>query len=232
MDSWRCCATERVPWFTSCLPLGCFSRRRSSRGLVLPPSAMRAVWLLRSAPATVFAVGVCYFWPTMLGVVSERVPRSGALGLGLMGTVGMATVGLVTAPQMGRIADEYAHAELPVEQTVMLFQRAERLLGPRSDADAQATKDAMTVVARAYQAEGSLPSPETSNALRTMIASDTDEGLVGEAQAILGPADNYGGRVSFRYVVPLCAVLALIFLGLYTTDKRAGGYRVESIARA
>src|SRR5690606_28845018 len=27
--------------------------------------------------ATVFAVGVCYFWPTMLGVVSERVPRSG-----------------------------------------------------------------------------------------------------------------------------------------------------------
>jgi MFS family permease len=39
------------------------------------------------AAATVFAVGVCYFWPTMLGVVSERVPRSGALGLGLMGTV-------------------------------------------------------------------------------------------------------------------------------------------------
>ena len=168
----------------------------------------------------------------MLGVVSERVPRSGALGLGLMGTVGMATVGLVTAPQMGRIADEYAHAELPVEQTVMLFQRAERLLGPRNDADAQATKDAMTVVARAYQAEGSLPSPETSNALRTMIASDTDEGLVGEAQAILGPADNYGGRGSFRYVVPLCAVLALIFLGLYSADKRAGGYRVESIAEA
>ena len=28
--------------------------------------------------ATVFAMGVCYFWPTMLGVVSERVPRSGA----------------------------------------------------------------------------------------------------------------------------------------------------------
>ena len=34
------------------------------------------------AAATVFALGVCYFWPTMLGFVSERIPRSGALGLG------------------------------------------------------------------------------------------------------------------------------------------------------
>lgn len=221
---------------------GAVVHKLSPTGLLLASSVVSGVGLAALSyasgvvatfgAATVFAVGVCYFWPTMLGVVSERVPRSGALGLGLMGTVGMATVGLVTAPQMGRIADEYAHAELPVEQTVMLFQRAERLLGPRNDADAQATKDAMTVVARAYQAEGSLPSPETSNALRTMIASDTDEGLVGEAQAILGPADNYGGRVSFRYVVPLCAVLALIFLGLYSADKRAGGYRVESIAEA
>ena len=67
------------------------------------------------AAATVFAIGVCYFWPTMLGVVSERVPRSGALGLGLMGTVGMATGGLVTAPQMGRGADGYAHDQFPVE---------------------------------------------------------------------------------------------------------------------
>lgn len=40
------------------------------------------------ASATVFAVGVCYFWPTMLGVVSERVPQSGALGLALMGGMG------------------------------------------------------------------------------------------------------------------------------------------------
>ena len=40
--------------------------------------------------------GGLLFLATMLGVVSERVPKSGALGLGLMGTVGMATVGLVT----------------------------------------------------------------------------------------------------------------------------------------
>src|SRR5256884_2774477 len=28
------------------------------------------------AAATVFAAGVCYFWPTMLGITSEQFPRS------------------------------------------------------------------------------------------------------------------------------------------------------------
>jgi MFS family permease len=39
--------------------------------------------------AVFFAIGVCYFWPTMLGFVSEQIPKSGALGLSLMGGMGM-----------------------------------------------------------------------------------------------------------------------------------------------
>jgi MFS family permease len=39
--------------------------------------------------AIVFALGVCYFWPTMLGFVNEYIPKSGALGLSLMGGIGM-----------------------------------------------------------------------------------------------------------------------------------------------
>jgi len=39
--------------------------------------------------AVVFAVGVCYFWPTMIGVTAQYVPRSGALGMGLVGAAGM-----------------------------------------------------------------------------------------------------------------------------------------------
>ncbi len=44
--------------------------------------------------ATVFSVGVCYFWPTMLGYTSERWPEGGALTMGLMGAAGMAAAGL------------------------------------------------------------------------------------------------------------------------------------------
>jgi MFS family permease len=57
------------------------------------------------AAATVFALGICYFWPTMLGFVAERVPRSGALGLALMGGAGMLSVSAVL-PIMGGIYDE------------------------------------------------------------------------------------------------------------------------------
>ncbi|GAB2787665.1 hypothetical protein GCM10027275_35620 [Rhabdobacter roseus] len=39
--------------------------------------------------AIFFALGVCYFWPTMLGFVAEKVPLSGALGLSLVGGMGM-----------------------------------------------------------------------------------------------------------------------------------------------
>jgi len=56
------------------------------------------------AAATLFAIGVCYFWPTMLGYVAERCPRTGALGLAIMGGAGMLSVALVL-PMIGWIYD-------------------------------------------------------------------------------------------------------------------------------
>ena len=39
--------------------------------------------------AITFAIGVCYFWPTMIGFTAENIPKSGALGMSLMGGAGM-----------------------------------------------------------------------------------------------------------------------------------------------
>ena len=39
--------------------------------------------------AVIFAVGVCYFWPVMVGATAQRVPLSGALGMSIIGGVGM-----------------------------------------------------------------------------------------------------------------------------------------------
>jgi len=39
--------------------------------------------------AIIFALGVCYFWPVMIGSVAHRVPRSSALGMSIVGGVGM-----------------------------------------------------------------------------------------------------------------------------------------------
>ncbi|EDY83451.1 transporter, major facilitator family [Verrucomicrobiia bacterium DG1235] len=42
----------------------------------------------------IFAMGVCYFWPTMIGFIGEYQPKTGALGMSLMGGAGMFAVSI------------------------------------------------------------------------------------------------------------------------------------------
>lgn len=69
-----------------------FSAVFSFLGLLWLSSATGAASFLAAA---VFAIGVCYFWPTMLSFVAEKIPSSGALGLSLMGGLGMFSVAIV-----------------------------------------------------------------------------------------------------------------------------------------
>ncbi len=39
--------------------------------------------------AVFYALGICYFWPNMLGFIAESMPQTGALGLSIMGGIGM-----------------------------------------------------------------------------------------------------------------------------------------------
>lgn len=75
-----------------------FSAVFSAIGLFLLSSG--ALWV----GVVVFAVGICYFWPTMIGFVSEYTPKTGALGMSLMGGAGMLSVSLVI-PFMGDAYD-------------------------------------------------------------------------------------------------------------------------------
>ncbi len=54
--------------------------------------------------AAIFAIGVTFFWPTMLGFVAEYLPETGALGLSIMGGAGMFSVSIVL-PVMGNLMD-------------------------------------------------------------------------------------------------------------------------------
>jgi MFS family permease len=53
------------------------------------------------AAATVFGVGITFFWPTILGLTSEQCPRGGALTLNAMGGIGMLAVGILGTPFLG-----------------------------------------------------------------------------------------------------------------------------------
>jgi MFS family permease len=66
--------------------------------------------------AIIFGMGVCYFWPTMLGFVSENLPKTGAVGLNLMGGAGMFAVSVYTI-FMGGYYDRLVAAKMPAGDT-------------------------------------------------------------------------------------------------------------------
>lgn len=93
-----------------------FTHALSPLGLLTASSVLSAVGLygLSSvttpveafAAATIYGVGKTFFWPLMLGVTSERFPKSGALGLALMGGTGNLAVAF-TVPIMGGWYDNF-----------------------------------------------------------------------------------------------------------------------------
>ncbi len=61
--------------------------------------------------AALLAVGTAFWWPTMLGITSERFPRTGALGLAIIGGTGSFATA-IAGPVMGRLNDMYGPREM------------------------------------------------------------------------------------------------------------------------
>ncbi len=118
-------------WITGLMAVGrqfagVFVHRLSPPGMLLLSAILsgfglyamsQATGAMLFGAATVFALGVCFFWPTMLGFVSERFPQTGALGLAIMGGAGMLSVSFVL-PVIGRYFDNGIAARLGAGQTV------------------------------------------------------------------------------------------------------------------
>jgi len=105
---------------------GPISHRFSSPGLLAICSAIAAVGLyvmsfsagsLILIAATIYGLGKSFFWPTMLGMVSERFPKGGALTLNITGGLGMIAAGVIGAGILGFIQDK------SVDQKITTYDR-------------------------------------------------------------------------------------------------------------
>jgi hypothetical protein len=92
-------------------------------GLLLLSSALAFVGLQLASGMTsfglalvalgIYALGKTFFWPTMLAVVGDRFPRSGAVAMSIMGGIGMLSAGLIGGPGLGYAKDRFTAENLP-----------------------------------------------------------------------------------------------------------------------
>ena len=114
------------------LAIGPMSRRLNVTGILLMSAIFSAIglyWMSQAsglwslAAAGAYAIGICYYWPTMLGFVAERLPRSGALGLAVIGGVGMISIS-IAMPVIGHIYDKQLALALPAGSTMEALRAA------------------------------------------------------------------------------------------------------------
>lgn len=159
--------------------------------------------------ATVYGLGIVFFWPTMLGVTAERFPRGGAFLLGLMGCAGNLAIAAIL-PVMGSIYDRESTAALPPEV------KSQVVVSTSGD------QGAIQRIVNAVTPEF-LKSSEKIDEVKLKALDPADKALVEKAE-------SEGARWSFRYVSALPVVVFLIFGAIALTDRARGGYKPEHLA--
>jgi MFS family permease len=186
-------------------------------------SALGLYWLsyvdnpvMAFVAATIFGIGIAYFWPTMLGVTAERFPKGGALLLGLMGSFGNLAI-FVVLPQMGAIYDSYTVANLPPA-----LQKQEIKLpdGKEAPLVAAGEKTWLPKVITDYIY------PAGTNKLNP----EADKVLEGNALEEVKRAESAGAAYAFRWVAVLPCILVVIFGLIAISDRLRGGYKAVHIA--
>lgn len=110
---------------------GFFESKLSPPGMLLFSAIFSAIGLLMLSQlsgyaafgaAAIFAIGICFFWPTMLGFVAEYTPKTGALGMGVMGGMGMFSVALIL-PFIGNMYDTHTQSALPDGMNLLVVEK-------------------------------------------------------------------------------------------------------------
>ena len=111
-------------------------KRLAPQGLLLFSAIIAAIGLyllghttgnMLYISALIFGVGVCYFWPTMIGFVAENLPRTGAVGLNLMGGF----YDRIVADKLPAGAEMSAYASAaPGTEMATAMEAAKRAAGP------------------------------------------------------------------------------------------------------
>jgi fucose permease len=174
--------------------------------------------------ATIFGLGVTYFWPTMLGVASERFPKGGAMILCLLGTIGNAAIAL-TIPQMGQIVDHYSVQTVEASETNK--ELASLILKTNSDGKPIALNTTVIEELKGMKTGEQDPATPIVPADSPIAKLSKDE--VNSLLGVVDKAQSVGFSMAFRWVSLLPAALVIIFGLIWIYDFSRGGYKAEQL---
>jgi MFS family permease len=170
------------------------------------------------AAATVFGLGIAFYWPTMLGVTAERFPKGGALTLSLMGSVGNLSIAFVT-PLLGTIADHY-QVQYVKEQAPILAPVLLQADPPESENFVSLNVSRLDALKEAVKEEKAFSTGEGTEPLPTLEATT-------EAAEVGSRAKAFGFSWAFLWTSVLPCVLIVLFGGVWIYDAMRGGYKPE-----
>lgn len=153
--------------------------------------------------ATIYGVGKTFLWPTMLGVVGERFPKGGALAMGAMGGIGMASAGLLGGPGIGYTQDVHISAKL-------------RELNPSTYDQVKSSEENHFLF---FPPVAGLDGSKVA-ALAAEATPATDE---------VKQATEYGRQMALKVTAGVPATMALGYLILLIYFRAIGGYKLVEI---
>ncbi|MEK7949761.1 MFS transporter [Luteolibacter soli] len=155
----------------------------------------------------VYALGKTFFWPTMLAVIGDRFPRTGAIAMSIMGGIGMMSAGLLGGPGLGYAKDRFTVEHL--KQTAPAVYEANKAEKPGSFLFLEPVTG--------------LDGTKLSAAQTAKPEERTEE------QKTLSEASIIGDRKTLKADSFIPATMAVIYLLLLVFFKAIGGYKALKI---
>jgi len=153
----------------------------------------------------VYALGKTFFWPTMLAVVGDRFPRTGAVAMSIMGGIGMMSAGLLGGPGLGYAKDRFTAEHLQASAPAIY----EQYKAP--------TPSKFLFLEEVHGLDGTkLSAAQTATAKTPEQQTVVDASIMGDRETL--KADSF---------IPLA--MAVIYIGLFFYFKGIGGYRAVHI---
>ena len=150
---------------------------------------------------SIYALGKTFFWPTMLAVVGDRFPRTGAIAMSIMGGIGMMSAGLLGGPGLGYAKDRFTVEHLQATNAPVYEANKAAKPGSFLFLDPVIGLDG-TKLAEAQTAKEKTPD-----------------------QKILADASIIGDRKTLKADAYIPAVMAVIYLLMLLYFRSIGGYK-------